>query len=99
MGPSQWVGNFTLTETWRHHLFGRGRAHFVGQSWTLCYEEQFYAVVGLILLVARRHIFAAAVFDTALSTAAQIAAPRIGWSVRGFFFDGSWLMFASGILV
>jgi peptidoglycan/LPS O-acetylase OafA/YrhL len=27
---TQWLGNLTLTETWRHHLFGSQRAHVIG---------------------------------------------------------------------
>ena len=46
-----------MTETWRHHLFGDPRAHFPGQAWTLCYEEQFYFVTGMLLLCARRRFF------------------------------------------
>src|ERR1043166_3392561 len=55
--PSQWIGNLTLTETWRHHVFGDLRGHFPGQAWTLCYEEQFYFVTGMLLLCARRRFF------------------------------------------
>jgi peptidoglycan/LPS O-acetylase OafA/YrhL len=96
---SQWVGNLTLTETWRPYLFGSGRAHFVGQSWTLCYEEQFYLVVGFILVCAARRLFLAAALVTFGSLAVQLGASYFGSDVTGFFFDGSWLMFAAGILV
>ena len=48
--PTQWFGNLTLIETWRHHVFGSIRGHFIGQAWTLCYEEQFYFVTGMVLL-------------------------------------------------
>ncbi|MES1255954.1 MAG: acyltransferase, partial [Acidobacteriota bacterium] len=51
--PWQWLGNLTLTETWRHHVVGGPRGHFPGQAWTLCYEEQFYMVVGALLLFPR----------------------------------------------
>lgn len=97
--PSQWIGNLTLTETWRPHLFGDIRGHIVGQSWTLCYEEQFYAVVGALLLAARRHLFLGALVTTAGCLAVQVAALAGGASVQGFFFDGSWFLFAAGILV
>jgi peptidoglycan/LPS O-acetylase OafA/YrhL len=96
---SQWVGNVTLTETWRPYLFGSSRAHFVGQSWTLCYEEQFYLVVGLILVFTARRLFLAASLVTVASFAVQLFAAYRGTDVSGFFFDGSWLMFAAGILV
>ena len=50
---SQWIGNLTLTESWRFHgapmLGDADRRYFLGQAWTLCYEEQFYVVVGILL--------------------------------------------------
>jgi len=97
--PSQWLGNLTLTETWRHHLFGAPRGHFVGQSWTLCYEEQFYAVVGLLLWLSAQRFFLAALLGTLAILVVQGAAHFSNIDVSGFFFDGSWLMFAAGILV
>ena len=97
--PSQWFGNLTLTESWRHHVFGSQRAHFVGQSWTLCYEEQFYAVVGLLLWLSAQRFFLAALLGTLAVGVAQYAAHLSNVDVSGFFFDGSWLMFAAGILV
>jgi peptidoglycan/LPS O-acetylase OafA/YrhL len=55
----RWLGTLTLTEGWRGHLlpFG-GRGWFLGHAWTLGYEEQFYAVAGLMLLLAPRRWFA-----------------------------------------
>jgi peptidoglycan/LPS O-acetylase OafA/YrhL len=68
-------------------------------SWTLCYEEQFYALVGLTLIFARRSFFTVL---TGISVAVLAAAwflPEWGWSTAGLFFDGKWLMFAAGVLV
>ena len=93
--PTQWLGNLTLIETWRHHLFGNIRAHFPGQAWTLCYEEQFYFVTGMVLLTSRRWFFP----GIALVTVAVIAAAMFGGPLDGFFFDGSWLLFAAGVAV
>ncbi len=95
---SQWFGNLTLTETWRYHVAGGPRAHFPGQAWTLCYEEQFYAVIGLLLL-APRHLLRGTVLVTAVTLAVVALAPIEGWNVAGFFFDGGWLMFAAGVFV
>jgi peptidoglycan/LPS O-acetylase OafA/YrhL len=95
----QWLGNLTLTETWLPYLVGGSRGHFPGQAWTLCYEEQFYALTGLILLLAPRRFFAAGL---ALSTGVVIAAVacrRQNIATDGYFFDGSWLTFAAGMLV
>jgi len=92
----QWIGNLTLSETWRWHLTRGVENCFLGPFWTLCYEEQFYLVVGLVLLFARRFFFGAfaAVSIAVLAGFFQTAVDTNGW-----FFDGRWLMFASGILV
>jgi peptidoglycan/LPS O-acetylase OafA/YrhL len=94
----QWFGNITLTESWRHHLAGDARAHFPGQAWTLCYEEQFYAVMGLLLL-APRFLFRGAAIVSLATIGLVAAAPAMDWDLSGFFFDGSWLNFAAGVLV
>jgi peptidoglycan/LPS O-acetylase OafA/YrhL len=95
----QWVGNLTLSETWLPHVVGGGHSFLIASSWTLCYEEQFYAVVGVFLLFARGRMFLAAAAVTALVVAAQTCLPLANASFNGFFFDGQWLLFASGILV
>ena len=93
----QWVGNVSLTESWRAQVVGDDRWYLLGHIWTLCYEEQFYVVCGLILLVAPRHFFtSAAVVSLLVVPAAAVA--RL-FRIQGFFFDGYWLLFASGILV
>jgi peptidoglycan/LPS O-acetylase OafA/YrhL len=99
LSVSQWLGNLTLTEEWRHHLLGDVKKQMLGPAWSLCYEEQFYAVVGLILLCARRWFFTGAAAITALTVLSKHALPPIGLDTRGFFFDGGWLQFAAGILV
>jgi len=98
-----WVGNLTLTEEWRPHLVGPPKDYLTGQVWTLCYEEQFYILVGLIVLTMRRWLFPALAAVTALvflnildlgPALAPYQLPR-----RGFFFDGLWLAFAAGVAV
>jgi peptidoglycan/LPS O-acetylase OafA/YrhL len=95
----QWVGNLTLTETWREHVIGGPRGHFPGQAWTLCYEEQFYAVVGVLLVVSRRYFFAGVSAVSLFTVAVAFVGSAVGWPIAGFFFDGTWLTFASGVLV
>ncbi len=95
--PSQWFGNLTLTETWREHLFGGIRGHFPGQAWTLCYEEQFYFVTGMALLFARRRFFEAMALVSIATAGVSYVAAATGAAVGGFFFDGSWLLFAAGV--
>jgi peptidoglycan/LPS O-acetylase OafA/YrhL len=93
----QWVGNLTLTETWREHVVGGPRGHFPGQAWTLCYEEQFYAVTGGLLLLSPRRLYHG-VIGVTLATLLAVSV----WDYRaisGFFFDGTWLSFAAGVLV
>lgn len=95
----QWFGNLTLTETWRWNYFGKTEAEFLGPSWTLCYEEQFYAVIGLTLLFAPRFLFAVPVFVTFVVIGGFFLFPWLGFNTWGLFLDGKWLMFAAGILV
>jgi peptidoglycan/LPS O-acetylase OafA/YrhL len=78
---------------------GNEHGLFLQQSWTLCYEEQFYALTGLMLLVAPRRFFAAGL---TLTTAVVLIMIFCQWhhvTTAGFFFDGSWMTFAAGMLV
>jgi peptidoglycan/LPS O-acetylase OafA/YrhL len=96
VAPAHWVGGLTLTETWRPLVAGSPpELQLLGPAWTLCYEEQFYLVTGLLLLVARRRFFAA----VAVLSAAVFAGVVLEWggmAVKGTFLDGRWLMFAAG---
>jgi peptidoglycan/LPS O-acetylase OafA/YrhL len=105
----QWLGSLTLTEEWRHYLGGPPRGYFNGQVWTLCYEEQFYLVVGLIVLAARRWLFPLAAAVTAVVALNVIdlnalAGDRLGADLNrfqvaadGLFLGGLWLAFAAGM--
>lgn len=97
---SQWFGNLTLTEHFRYHLFGSPELKLLGPSWSLSYEEQFYFVCGVILLVAPRKFFGGAV-AVSLCTGVVMVLNAAGFNlpVEGFFFDGRWLLFAAGIAV
>jgi peptidoglycan/LPS O-acetylase OafA/YrhL len=95
----QWAGNLTLTETWRHYFVGGPRAHFPGQAWTLCYEEQFYAITGLLLWTVPARFFLGSILVTLASAAMLGVHAAFDVPVRGFFFDGSWFMFAAGMAV
>lgn len=96
--PSQWFGNVTLTELWRYHGFGTSKAMFLGHAWTLCYEEQFYLVVGLLLVVAPQRFFAGLVAVTGGVLSARLFNYG-GLSADGFFWDGAWLLFFPGVAV
>jgi peptidoglycan/LPS O-acetylase OafA/YrhL len=97
--PWQWAGSITLTEIWRYHLIGGPKGLLLPPAWTLCYEEQFYAVGGALLLLAPRRFFLGASVVTAGVLVTAIAGARAGWPIDGFFFDGAWLQFAMGILL
>ena len=97
---SQWIGNITLTETWRPILFHDRNGLFLTHAWTLCYEEQFYAMCGIALFLSRHHFFLTITGITA-AVALFLAAVFLGIAtpLPGFFFDGHWLIFAAGVLI
>lgn len=91
----QWAGSLTLTESWRHHLVGDDLHYAFAHLWTLCYEEQFYLVIGLLLMVCRGRLFTAGIVLTAIVVPISIWVPEK--YTGGFFFDGKWLQFAAGM--
>jgi peptidoglycan/LPS O-acetylase OafA/YrhL len=99
LSVGQWAGNFLAAESWRHHLAGGEPTYLMGNTWTLCYEEQFYFVTGVMLAFAARRFFAAAAWLTVAVLAARHFCQFAGISQDGFFWDGHWVMFAAGILV
>lgn len=102
-----WVGSVTLTEEWRHQFGGPPREYMAGHLWTLCYEEQFYLIAGLLVLLVPRHFFGGVaavsvvvlVNQSALPTVAGYDLNRLRLPYSGFFFDGLWLAFAAGVAV
>ncbi len=99
MSGWEWLGNITLTESWRHCVFGGEAAHLLPNTWTLCYEEQFYVVAALILVCASRRIFTAAAVVTGLVMLGKMVAWKLGYNVKGSLFDGGWFQIAAGILL
>lgn len=95
---ANWFGNLTLCESWRPLIGGPAAVHLLPNSWTLCYEEQFYAICTLLLLTGRRPFLGAAIV-TGLAVAAKVISHRLGVHLTGTFLDGRWLLFATGILV
>jgi peptidoglycan/LPS O-acetylase OafA/YrhL len=96
-GVPQWLGNVSLTEIWRPHVIAGQKALMLGHAWTLCYEEQFYVVAGLLLWMIPRAFFAGTVAVTVATALAVSLLPSA--SIDGFFFDGSWFQFWLGVLV
>ena len=108
-GLSFWngIGSLTLTEEWRPYLIGPPKVHYSIQLWTLCYEEQFYFIVGIILLVARQWLFPAIALVTVLvflniakfhsSNGFDLTDYQV--PADGLFLNGLWLAFAAGVAV
>jgi peptidoglycan/LPS O-acetylase OafA/YrhL len=94
-----WLGNFTATESWLPNFSGAKPNYLMLNTWTLCYEEQFYFITGVLLLISARNFFAAAAIVTGLVFSLRVALSAAGCPLPGFFFDGHWLMFALGLLV
>jgi len=97
--PWQWAGNFSLTEMWRYHVVGEDAGWMLGNAWTLCYEEQFYFIAGMLLLLTPRRYFEAAAGVTVAVAVTAVLTARGTLPLEGFFLDGGWLQFAFGILV
>jgi peptidoglycan/LPS O-acetylase OafA/YrhL len=90
-----WLGTLTLTEGWRHHFIGGDNRWLLTHAWSLGYEEQFYAVTGLILGYLSRKFFAGL---AAVTAGVVVVAVVFGERLDGFFLDGSWVLFALGLL-
>lgn len=97
LGLAHWLGNVTLTETWLPNFHDRSAKFICGDAWTLCFEEQFYALTGLVLLLAPKRFFEAFILLTVVTVAGFAVLPKIGLSVRGTFLNGQWIAFAAGI--
>ena len=88
----QLAGNVTLTEEWRYHFFGNARGMILGVAWTLCYEEQFYLIMGVLASIASRTRLLILIGLLTVLTLPFFGDLRF----KGFFFDGWWLVFAWG---
>jgi peptidoglycan/LPS O-acetylase OafA/YrhL len=98
---TQWLGNITLTETWRQTVLGGSPIEvFTRVAWSLCFEEQFYFVGFLVLLLAPRRLHAAMGWLTLVIVAYRAFAYDSGWIVRyrGTFLE-RWHEFAVGLFV
>jgi len=94
-----WIGNFLAAESWLPALTGRtGSEYLLRNTWTLCYEEQFYLVAGLALAIWPRGFFTLCGAVTLGTLAARHASRADLLHVGGWFFDGHWLLFACGMM-
>jgi len=104
MSLEQWFGNLTLTESWLPLVRGAENGgdrmtNLLPNTWTLCYEEQFYLVAGLVLWLAPRRIFLSLGLVTVATVVVKALAHRAGIDLFGTFLDGRWIVLAAGIAV
>ena len=96
----QWIGNLTLTETWRPHFFQTERNVYTGVAWSLCFEEQFYFLCFVALCIAPRRLMSVLAGITVAVASVRIYA----WWVGGLgklsgCFPLLWHEFAVGLVV
>lgn len=96
----RWIGNLTLTESWRPRVWGHYSISMTGTSWTLCFQEQFYLVCFVAVLLAPRKLYGAWAVVTAGAVAVRGIFWDFGWWPRlEGFFPVFWHEFAIGLAV
>lgn len=101
--PLEWIQNLTLTQWLTLVVHPQPSATmnptpFVSVYWSLCYEEQFYLVMGLLLVVCsgrRGPIGQAVVALTLVGLVWNVLAPQLA---TGIFLE-YWALFGIGALV
>lgn len=97
---AQWLGNISLTETWRPLVGGGPSFVWTRIAWSLCYEEQFYLVCFACLLLFTRRLHAALVGVSLVAGMLRIAAADVGALHRiSGTFPILWHEFAVGLAV
>ncbi len=96
----QWLGNFTLSETWRPHVLGHDTLIYSRVGWSLCYQEQFYLICFLLLLNFRHRYFE----SLAVATGAILVFAALAWDIGASHrltgtFPELWHEFAIGLAV
>src|SRR5262249_51555506 len=96
----QWLGNLTLTETWRPHVVGPKTWLYTRVAWSLCYEEQFYVICVVVLLLTPLRLYGALAVFTFVT---EVVALALWDSGRLYTIDGTFLVrwheFAIGLAV
>ena len=97
---SQWFGNITLTETWLPRFTqSNSEVLLLKPSWSLCYEVQFYLLMGL-MLIFRVKLLYWTILISVITLMTMFFPQIVGLqSVYRSFLDGQWLFFGIGILV
>jgi peptidoglycan/LPS O-acetylase OafA/YrhL len=98
---SQWLGNITLSETWRPRVAGSAyTAVFTRVAWSLCYQEQFYMLCALALWLTPGRLVKTLAVATVAIAGFRAAALDVG--AYGYFqgmFTDYWHVFAVGLAV
>jgi peptidoglycan/LPS O-acetylase OafA/YrhL len=98
LGRAQWVGNLTLTETWRPLLCEPDSLLLNRVAWALCYQEQFYLIGFLALIVAPRRLYGALAVASLAIVSFRVAMWDSGSLFRFFgLFPDLWHEFAVGL--
>lgn len=97
---AQWLGNLTLTETWRPWLGGGHSDVFTRVAWSLCFQEQFYAVCCLVLWLTPGRMYRALAWVTTAVVGYRVFLWDVGAvsSYQGTFLY-AWHEFAVGLAV
>ena len=95
----QWIGNLTLTETWRPLFMFDHSTVFTRVAWSLCYHEQFIAITVMCALIAGSFWRKALVILTFSLLLLQVLMFDMGalYRVDGLLID-RWFCFAAGLL-
>ena len=96
---SQWIGNLTLSETWRPIISSQESLVFTRVAWSLCYHEQFIAVAVVCALMAGPHWRKALNYMALGFLGLQILMFDSGalYQYEGSFID-RWFCFAAGLM-
>lgn len=96
----QWVGNVSLTETWRPLLVGHEATVYTRVAWSLCYQEQFYLACFLMLVLFPARFERAMMWATAAIVGFRVFAWDAGALHRiAGTFPMLWHEFAIGLVV
>lgn len=100
-GWLQWLGNFSLTETWRPRVLPWQDMRFLNRvAWALCYQEQFYLICFVALVFFPNQLYKALGVATVLIVGFKLVVVDVRWDQPfiGFFPD-LWHEFAVGLML
>jgi peptidoglycan/LPS O-acetylase OafA/YrhL len=93
------LGNVLLCESWLPHFLRSDRRYLLVVIWSLCYEEQFYAITAAVMAVFRTRFQAVFSIVSVGVFILQCLAWKYQKITNGFFFDGYWMAFWPGVLL